>query len=194
MSKRKTYPSRGKQMLTVEMYVDELASCVSTPDEEYMDIEEDLRRHIFGDSQVRFKCGVTPKNISPSTCIYVIDFGALSCYGSGQEYVADRLSRELITSIDNYPSTYFILWSSFTVRHYQYIACEDKGLDCLTDLQKPANVFLWEGYSREANIKQLDKIRQLLGLPVIPDEESRTAKRTDDGILSPDEEMDSMAD
>lgn len=185
-------------MHQIEMYVDELASCVSTPESEYEDIEWDLRRYIFGDAECRFKAGVTPSQISPSTCIYVVDFGALACYGSGFEWKADRLSRELIRAIEDNPSVIFLLWSRFTVNNYQYIALEDKGLDCWSDYNQPKNVILFDDFKSECKDDRLNTTRKLLGLPepIVDLDEYYNKKlkniitKEDDDILSSDEEVD----
>lgn len=178
--------------MLIEMYVDELGSSFSTPESEYMEIENRLRRHIFGDMECRFKAGVTPSNISPSTCIYVIDFGALACYRSGSEWRADYLSRELIRAIEDHPDTCFFIWSSFTVKNYQYIAVEDKGLDCWDDYNKPKNIFLWDDYSSEKEEKIFDTVRKLLQLPEVPSQikEFYMWKNLNNDLLPTDEEMD----
>lgn len=143
-------------------YVDELASLSTTQEEEYEEIKDEFRRSVFGKHKFIYRTDILPNDIPPNTDVYVIDFGALSCYMMDAR--ADRISRDLIAAIDNNPSTLFVLYSSFTVKHYQYIACEDKGLDCLTDLDCPRNVFLMNSYSIDEMNKMFAKIQALLGI------------------------------
>lgn len=177
-------------MFTVCMYVDQLASCVSTPESEYRDIELDLRRYIFGEDNVRFRTDVPPWDLSSAT-IYVIDFGALACYGSGSESTADCLTRELIRKIEDCPDTFFFLWSSMTVSNYKYMACESAGLDCLDDYRIPSNVFLFDSYSSEDSEKQFTKVRELLGLPKPDiDENKYIDERLKNSIVNKEDEDD----
>lgn len=173
------------------MYVDELASCMSTPASEYREIELDLREYIFGEAEVDFVVDVNPFNIQAGTTVYVIDFGALAYYGSGFEWKADRFSWQLLQEIKDKPNTFFILWSSFTVSSYKYIACEDKGLYRLTDLDKPANVFFMDSFSLDQQKTVLDKIRVLLGLPKpVIDKDKYITKRLENTIVDKEEDND----
>jgi hypothetical protein len=161
-------PDATSKPFVVCAYVDEFASCVSTPESEYADLRDDLRDNVFGTTPFTFRERVPPWNIPPDCDVYVIDVGGqlASTFGAGARGIFSALLKE----VRERPSTYFLVWSSMTARYFQEELMVDVGSEEHWDPgHLPPNVILYPGATGDAFGDQdtgprFARLRALLGL------------------------------
>lgn len=151
-------------MIKVGMYLDEYASMMSTQEEEYKDLQEDLERELFQGQEHKVTIDVPPWKLEGYNFdLYVVDFGGICSINYGSD-AFKRYSDPLAKAIQDNPSTYFMIWSTFTVAYLKEGFYDLFGLDCWNDSYWPANVIRWpERYDDiDATWKRL---RGLLSIP-----------------------------
>jgi hypothetical protein len=158
-------PPPANPRFRVGLYVDEMASLMSAADEEYADLEKELTRSVFGPEPVRFTRGVPPWEYSGHQFdLYCVDFGGMAAQSFGSRSFIYRYVDTLIRVIADNPSTYFLLWSNFTVKYMQEGYWEMFGIDNDWSEQLwPPNVIRYpEGYDEVQAV--WPRLRALLGI------------------------------
>lgn len=155
-------------MFKVGMYLDEYASLSRTQAEEYEDLQEDLKRELFQEQEHKVTINVPPWKLEGYNFdLYIVDFGGICSSGLGFDTGYKRYTDPLAKAIQDNPSTYFMIWSNFTVSYLKAGFYDLFGLDCWNDTYWPANVIRWpERYDDIAATWK--RVRGLLGLPEPP--------------------------
>ncbi len=167
--------------LKVCLYTDEVASLSSTPEEEYEELEDDVRRRLVGfdPGAVQFTRGVLPDKLRDHPCdVYVIDFGGIVAYPEWRAR-GNLVGANLLAAARETPSTYFLVWSSMSAEWFKgrlYDELIDKmggdGDACYDDSLVPPNVLLYpSGYETRDVEAQWAKLRGYLGLPEVVEAE-----------------------
>jgi hypothetical protein len=149
----------------VGLYVDPVASLMATPEEEYAKFERDLIEHVFGTEPTRFIRDVMPEKVPGHNFdLYLFDFGGLASqsFGATESFIARYVTPTVKVIADN-PSTYFMVWSNFTMRYMREGYFDLLGIDDWDDKHWPSNVIIYpEGYD-DVN-KVWPRLRSLLGI------------------------------
>ena len=107
-------------MITINILVDELGACDTTPEGEIEEIKETMS-NTLKNTKIKYReyINSTEKFYTSTADIYIFDFGGISAYG-GYNLIEDEL-RMLMKKIENSPGKLFIIWSAYTFTWYKDI-------------------------------------------------------------------------
>lgn len=146
------------------LYVDDYASLMSTPEEEYEQLEQELRRDLFRGVDVSFRTGVAIKDIPPDCDLYVIDYGGIASADiTGRR--GEHYAKTLAAKVAEMPSCYFMVWSSFSSRYFEFELQVRVAADDWEDGPVPPNVVLYPDGGCDEIDAAYARLRALLGIP-----------------------------
>lgn len=133
------------RILNTGIFVDPIGTAKKTPEEEIKEIQE-VFQEMFPEN-VTFKVFKTMPQPEELTCFdfFVFDYGTM---GDGAMGICEDFTRTLRKSIDMYPNTLFVCWSTYLRNLFEYVLQEMK------DASDLLNYVVWWGEAEEQKIKR----------------------------------------